>query len=141
KEEARYFPALREAGADQGIQDLLREHQEGRDRIARMDAALAQGEAGRGGFAQTAHEYAHTLRHHIHDEDTRVFPEGDRALPPQAQADLLERFARFEEEVIGGGTHERLHAMLDRFQQKFGKEGHAGHGHDAHSHGTHHPHA
>jgi hemerythrin-like domain-containing protein len=139
KEEAMYFPALVAAGVGEGVAHLAREHREGRERITRMESALASGDAAHGEFAQAAREYAAALREHIREEDTRLFPEGDRAIPREVQEDLLRRFEQFEEEVIGAGTHGRLHAMLDGFRRKYGGEQGHGHGagHAAHGHGGH----
>jgi len=44
---------------------------------------------------------------------------GDMRLPAPRQKELLEKFERFEEKVIGKGKHEELHQLLKELQKKY----------------------
>jgi hemerythrin-like domain-containing protein len=46
-------------------------------------------------------------------EDEVLFVAADRLLLPEEKLRLVAEFDRVEEEVIGAGTHERYHRMLD----------------------------
>jgi hemerythrin-like domain-containing protein len=121
KEEGLYFPELEKYGVrNEGglIGQLLLEHAEGRKYIAIMDqaaASLLDPES----FAGAAENYIKLLRTHIGKENTGLFPMGDRMIPADRQASLLEAFEDFELNVMGAGTHEQLHLMLDRFEDKY----------------------
>ena len=121
KEEGLYFPSLENAGIkNEGgpIGQLLLEHTEGRKYIAHMNSATddaLQADA----FAAAATDYIHLMRGHIEKENQVLFNMGDKVLPPAEQKRLLEAFEVFEEQVMGAGTHQKLHAMLDRFETKY----------------------
>ncbi|HZL05740.1 MAG TPA: hemerythrin, partial [Coriobacteriia bacterium] len=58
--------------------------------------------------------YTQLLHGHIRHEEDDCFGPADRELPTEVQAELEEGYERIEREVIGGGVHEALHALLDR---------------------------
>ncbi len=121
KEENLYFPVLEEFGIQNKngpIGQMLLEHAEGRKLINSMSAAL-EGPFQSSVFIEAADRYVALLRAHIGKENNILFPLGDQQVPSARQNELLERFERFEEEVMGQGTHERLHALLDRFEEKY----------------------
>ena len=121
KEEGLYFPSLEKAGIqnDGGpIGQLLIEHTEGRKHIATMQEATGQS-AQADLFAKSAKSYVRLMRSHIEKENTVLFKLGDKVLPATEQMRLLEAFEVFEEQVMGAGTHEKLHSMLDRFEKKY----------------------
>ena len=70
-------------------------------------------------FVENAENYIELLRNHIDRENTVLFPMGDKLLAKNIQEELLEKFEVFEEEVMGKGTHEKLHAMLHKFEKKY----------------------
>lgn len=121
KEEGFYFPVLESMGVpnENGpIGQMLLEHAQGRQLIADMSKAVSNGfleEA----FILAATGYITLLRTHISKENTVLFPLGDRLIPIPKQTELLESFETFEEEVMGAGTHEKLHAMLETFEAKY----------------------
>jgi hemerythrin-like domain-containing protein len=120
KEEQLLFPALAErgVGVEGGpIAAYLADHARGRDELAAMSAAIERyGEGDRAALADLAaatREYVDLLRTHIRKEDESLFRTADELFTPDEQARLVEEFDRVEEEVIGAGTHERYHRMLD----------------------------
>ena len=48
-----------------------------------------------------------------------MFPIADKMIPKEKQAELLESFEDYEEEVMGKGTHEKLHETLHIFEKKY----------------------
>ena len=121
KEEGFLFPAMEKYGISRengSIGQKLREHAEGRKYIAQMvDAANSGLETG--DFADVARHYIDLLRRHIDKENNVLFPLGDKKIPPDVQAELLESFEKYEAEVMGSGTHERLHTLLKAFEKKY----------------------
>lgn len=121
KEEGLYFPSLEKAGIPREggpIGVMLNEHIAGRALIARMVAALAD-KFSPSDFADAASQYIELLRAHIEKENQVLFVMGDQRLPADEQARLIEAFEKFEVEVMGEGTHHRLHQMLERFEHKY----------------------
>ena len=122
KEEGLMFPALEKIGMrSQGgpIGDLLKEHEKGRRFMAKMDAAAIGDNLHKEAFAAAARDYADLMRPHILQENNVVFPVGDRNIPMQEQAELLEKFELFEMEVIGEGVHDTLHETLHALHEKY----------------------
>ena len=122
KEEGLMFPAMEKVGipnAGGPIGQMLLEHTQGRQYIAEM-AASAEGDALHADrFAEAASGYIELMRAHIDKENSVLFPAGDRMLPKDVQQQLLDQFEGFEEEVMGKGTHEKLHETLHRFERKY----------------------
>ena len=121
KEEGFFFPALEAVGLQKDKDPLAQmylEHIEGRKYIAQMTEATT-GSLEAHDFIQAATRYLELLRSHINKEDTVIFPYGDKNIPADEQAQLLETFDKFEEEVMGAGTHDQLHELLHRFEQKY----------------------
>lgn len=122
KEENLLFVELEKYGIpNKGgpIGQMLSEHAEGRTYIAGMSRALENGSVDAAAFSRNAENYIGLLRNHIQKENNVLFPLGDKAIPPDVQARLLEDFERHEETVMGAGTHERLHRMLDSYGEKY----------------------
>jgi len=125
KEEGLLFPALEKVGVpnqDGPIGQMLLEHSQGRQLIAAMSASAEGGGLAADSFIQAATGYVRLMRAHIEKENTVLFPMGDRMLPPDEQARLLDQFETFEESVIGIGVHEGLHKTLHRFGEKYLKD-------------------
>lgn len=119
KEENLFFPALEKAGVKKEngpIGQMLLEHDMGRKYIAQMTNSTENGVFDKEAFIQAAREYIELLRSHIDKENTILFPYGDRLLPAEEQTRLLKLFEDFEEQVMGKGTHERLHRLLDKYE-------------------------
>lgn len=120
KEEKLLFPALAAKGLPtQGgpIAVMLHEHDEGRAFIRAMLGALP--DAGSGdraaltALASAARGYCVLLRAHIQKEDSVLFQIANQKLSEAEQDKLATEFERVESEVMGEGTHERYHKMLD----------------------------
>jgi len=79
--------------------------------------------AGQGGasakIAAAAKDYAGLLTGHIRKENSRLFPDAEKVLSPEKDADLVKGFEKIEEERIGPGKHEEFHALLDRLEQTY----------------------
>ena len=86
---------------------MLQEHEGGRERIRRLEAALDASGGGRDGAAETAAEnlsaYAALLRSHIAKENNVLFPLAERLLSDDDRRTLAAAFERIEEEVAGQG--------------------------------------
>ncbi len=123
KEEELLFPALEEVGVSREggpIGVMLKEHQQGRDLVAKMNAALAQySEGNRGAVSdliQHARAYIVLLTQHIDKENHVLFPMADRHLSSEKQGELWEGFETIEREKIGAGKHEAFHRMIESLE-------------------------
>ncbi|HYK89275.1 MAG TPA: hemerythrin domain-containing protein [Acidobacteriota bacterium] len=121
KEEDLLFPALEERGLPrQGgpIGVMLHEHEQGRSLIRQMGEASEAYAAGDANAAQiwaiAARTYAGLLRSHIMKENNILFVMAERILTQSEQEALSAAFDKVEIEKLGAGTHERLHALMDR---------------------------
>jgi hemerythrin-like domain-containing protein len=122
KEERFLFPALEEAGIPKTngpIGVMLAEHELGREYMRRMNAVLAEKSTADSDFMESADDYIKLLRAHITKENNILFPMGDLKLSTARQQELLEKFERFENEVIGKGKHEELHVLLKKLKNKY----------------------
>jgi hemerythrin-like domain-containing protein len=70
--------------------------------------------------SQTSRGYVDLLRQHIAKEDGVLFRMADRVLRASDQRDLEQSFERIETEVMGPGTHERYHRLLDDLEHELG---------------------
>ncbi len=121
KEEDLLFPLMEKKGIprDGGpIGVMLREHDLGRAFVRQMREL---GEKYRGGdpatgprWAESARGYTALLRQHIEKENEILFVMAENVMSEAEQAELAKLFERAETEKMGAGTHERLHAMMDR---------------------------
>jgi len=119
KEEELFFPALAKKGmpVDGGpIGVMLHEHDEGRAlarRLHELARAYGKGDQAAGTeWAATAREYARLLHDHILKENNVLFPMAEGMLSPAEGEALTAQFEQMEEEKMGKGTHERLHARM-----------------------------
>jgi hemerythrin-like domain-containing protein len=123
KEEQLLFPAV------QGTPEMVREtehleaeHAQG-TALADAYCEAVEGYAGRGLDAAApliaaSRAYSAMLREHIARENAVLLPWAERTLEAAAQHDLVRAFDRYEAEVMGAGTHERLHRMIDTLGPK-----------------------
>ena len=70
-------------------------------------------------MAGAARGYAGLLRGHIEKENNVLFMMAERVLSPREQEQLAEDFEKLEVKKMGVGTHERLHAMMDKMLVEF----------------------
>lgn len=123
KEEKYLFNELVKKGIhNEGgpVGDMLQEHTQGRDHIAQMSHSLDAKDIG--GFNNAAVQYRDLLKRHIEKENNVLFPMADEVIDEKEQALLFEKFEQFEENIIGHGIHEKLHAMIDTWAEAFGVE-------------------
>lgn len=118
KEEAAVFPRLRTSAAGlELIGRLEAEHETGRAEARVLTAAIAAympGDRERGRrLADAARAYARSLRAHIDVETALLYPAMEEAMA-DADGEVVAEFDRVETDEIGPGTHERLHAMIER---------------------------
>ncbi|MBI1738850.1 MAG: hemerythrin domain-containing protein [Acidobacteria bacterium] len=121
KEEDLLFPLLEKKGMSRGggpIGVMLMEHDQGRGLVGQMATAgkeYATGDSPAGlRWAAAATDYAGLLREHIAKENEVLFVMAERMLTPAEQQELALAFDKNEIEKMGAGTHERLHAMMDK---------------------------
>lgn len=122
KEEGLLFPAMEKAGIPKEngpIGQMLIEHSEGRKYISQMAEATENEMFDKNIFLQSATKYITLLRVHIVKENKILFPLGDKKIPLDKQAELIESFEVHEEKVMGAGTHEKLHELLHKFENKY----------------------
>ncbi|MGL4369225.1 MAG: hemerythrin domain-containing protein, partial [Spirochaetota bacterium] len=126
KEETMLFPVMEKAGIRKEggpIGEMLKEHAEGRGYIAEMTASLENTIFDKAAFTEAASRYISLLRDHIQKENTILFPLGDDKIPIDLQNGLLSSFEKFEEDVMGKGTHEKLHTLLHSLEKKYLRNG------------------
>ena len=128
KEEDLLFPLLRKKGipGEGGpIGMMLYEHEQGRSLIRQMAEAVEAYQSGQAtagtAWAKAARGYTDLLRSHINKENNVLFPMADRVLAAGEQASLAEEFERLEVEKMGTGTHERLHAKMDKLLRELAR--------------------
>jgi hemerythrin-like domain-containing protein len=124
KEEEIFFPALEMAGIPKEggpIGVMLAEHDQMRGHMKGLAGAVERYGAGdataRTEIIRHASDYAAMLRRHIEKENQVLFNMAEAQLSPDEENELAERFESMEVEKIGAGTHEKLHALLDRLER------------------------
>ncbi len=121
KEEGILFPTLKDLDPKQTqgpIQGMLDEHAQGRQLLADMQSAL-QPTLKINAFHEAARAYAQLLLAHIEKENTVLFPMAERLLSPEQQTQLAHAFDAHEDQVMGPGQHEALHATLKKLLAKY----------------------
>lgn len=121
KEEELLFPLLEKRGLPRAggpIGVMLFEHDQGRSFVRQMvEAAEAYGggasDAGHR-WAEAARGYTTLLREHINKENNVLFMVAENLLSDAEQQELATAFEKVEVERMGVGTHERLHALMDK---------------------------
>lgn len=129
KEEDLLFPKLVEKGMPREmgpIGVMLQEHDQGRALVRQMGQAAGDYKQGRpdagAHWAQAARGYTLLLREHIAKENDILFVMAERMLSAEEQRVLAAEFERAEEEKMGAGTHERLHAQMNQLLADIRKE-------------------
>ncbi len=126
KEEGILFPAMQTAGVPKeggplGV--MLSEHGSGRNFIGEMKSLLQSHEKGDAGsltaFTNPALQYINLLRNHIWKENNVLFPMAEKAVSQDKLESIGQEFDKFEDEVIGQGTHEAFHKMMDKLSKDY----------------------
>lgn len=122
KEENLLFPKLIEKGVsleDEPFATILSDHQVGKNYITNMLEAITtykQDQTGGKKFATNARKYQQLLTQHIDLENTKLFDITNQYLSSEEQKQLKQEFDEFELNVIGEGTHDRLHQSIDQLK-------------------------
>jgi hemerythrin-like domain-containing protein len=123
KEEEIFFPALEAAGIpNEGgpIGVMLYEHDKMRGHMEGLAEAVGRYQTGdvKAGadIIRHASDYAAMLRSHIEKEHHALFKMAEAHLSPEEEGELAGRFEALEAEKMGAGTHEALHALLERLE-------------------------
>jgi hemerythrin-like domain-containing protein len=122
KEEDFLFPELEKVGIKNKngpIGVMLAQHRQGREFIKQMQESIVNKVINKNKFVDSASSYVYLLRNHIEKEDTKLFPLSDVKLSESTQLELLKDFKKLEKDVIGEGKHEELHALLEKFKNKY----------------------
>ncbi len=125
KEEDQLFPLLERLGVpkEEGpVGCMLKEHEQGRQYVRNIVAALEQAVAGQTeAAAQAATEnaagYAALLRDHIYKEDNILYPLGDSLMKQEDQAELTTVFDRIEREYAAAGHAEKYRRIADELSK------------------------
>ena len=120
KEEDLLFPLLESRGLPRhggptGV--MLQEHEQGRALIRQMveaTEACKRHEKAGDRWAEAARGYVALLRTHIDKENNILFVVAENMLTPEEQKQLAADFEKAEIEKMGAGTHERLHAKMEK---------------------------
>lgn len=96
---------------------MLQEHKLGREFVAEMSAAQKAGDWD--SFKEAARKYNDLLHAHIQKENNVLFMMADRLLDEAQQDELYRHFEEHEENVIGHGVHEKLHAKIHEWEVQF----------------------
>ena len=114
KEEHHLFVRL-QADAPQAqapVAQMLREHEEGRRKIASIEGLLDKSDpASASAAAAELRSYAELLRQHIFKEDNVLYPLANRVLDEDDKKELAEEFAFVESQELGEGVHEKYHQL------------------------------
>jgi hemerythrin-like domain-containing protein len=99
------------------LEVILREHKQGREYVALMSRSA--GSRDLKSFNDAALKYRVMLNGHMIKENDVLFEIADRLLDDAKQDSLFKEFEMHEEDSIGHGIHERLHAMIDEWSERF----------------------
>jgi hemerythrin-like domain-containing protein len=126
KEEQILFSAMEEAGVPKEggpLAVMFSEHGRGRQFIGEMNNLVNSYEKGESGalmvLTTPALQYVNLLRSHIWKENNVLFPMAEKAVPADKLNLIGEQFDRFENEVIGQGTHVAFHKMIDELSKVY----------------------
>lgn len=124
KEEELLFPALEQVGLSRKggpVGVMLKEHQQGRDLVAKMKNDLSRYRDGSDNaalnFKKHADDYIALLDFHIEKENNVLFPMAIKHLPENMLVEMKNGFDKIESEKIGVGKHEDFHQMLDALKR------------------------
>jgi len=131
KEEDILFPELEKIGIPKEggpIGVMLHEHNLGREFVGEMSDAIEAYEKGDAEsarkFVENARGYIGLLRDHIEKEDNILYPMGEMHLSEEKMKELIEKFDHVENQIVGGGVHEKMHELLHKLEKIYLHEGH-----------------
>lgn len=126
KEEGHLFPEMvkREIpGTGELIDSLLKEHNQAREYVGRIEKAVSGKEWNKtgSGIVENSRAYIQLLSPHVEKENNDLFPKADAYLDSGVQKELLDSFERVENEEIGAGKHEEFHMLLHGLKEIYVK--------------------
>lgn len=98
-EEEIFYPALRHDGADPLLDDSLAEHAGIKRMVSRMNELDADSE----GWRANLEELSRAVSHHVHEEETRLFPQAREVLSTRLLESLAERISARKAQLQRGG--------------------------------------
>lgn len=122
KEEQYLFEYLVNAGMSKEkgpVAVMLQEHNMGRSLIREMTESLNALPIDKNAFIGSAGKYITLLRAHIEKENKVLFIMADDRLDEKTQAEIYEKFEKYEAEVMGLDKHEELHKLLNSLAKKY----------------------
>jgi len=123
KEEKLLFVKMMERGVSGEVGPIavmLREHQDGRAHVRKI-TELSTEEMGPKEIQELlkhSRGYIELLTQHIQKEDRVLYPIANQILTSDDQEELQEGFEKVENEIMGAGTHERYHHMIEEWEEK-----------------------
>jgi hemerythrin-like domain-containing protein len=123
KEEKLLFVKMMERGVSGEVGPIavmLREHEDGRAHVRKI-AELSAGKLGERDTVELikhTRAYVELLTQHIQKEDHALYPLANQVLTTDDQDYLAEGFEKVEEEIMGAGTHEKYHHMIEEWEEK-----------------------
>jgi hemerythrin-like domain-containing protein len=124
KEEKALFPKLETRGIPREggpIGVMLNEHEKGRTLQEQMRQALSDflEAKARQNFVSSAREYITLLSQHIWKEDNVLFQMAKQILNKSDDMELEKSFESYEQEQIGGDSHEQYHKLICELEAYF----------------------
>jgi hemerythrin-like domain-containing protein len=102
---------------------MLHEHVIGRGHIAGFAAGTEKYKTGDkqaiSEITENIRGYAELLTSHIFKENNVLYKMADMHLTAHQQTELLAKFEKLEDEVIGKGKHEEYRKLLVRLEQQY----------------------
>ncbi len=123
KEEGILFPAMIKASNtlfEASIRFMLQDHTKGRELVNSMNRAAKHGDTV--SFNLSAAAYRELLIPHIEKENHILFEMADRTIPENKWEALLWQYDEHEENVIGPGVHEKLHELIEKWDEQIESE-------------------
>jgi hemerythrin-like domain-containing protein len=121
KEEDILFPEMAKNSANLPlVNELLGEHQTGRDYIRGIVDSIPKAGAGTPDafhIAVNMEGYIQLLTRHIRTESVTLFPLVEKQIAKPMQRQLGERFEELERDVIGVGKHEEYHHWIEELSR------------------------
>ena len=101
---------------------MLTEHEQGRNYNRGIKAGVEKLQAGNPSgkeeIIRNGRGYAALLRQHIAKEDGILFPMAERVIPLPEQEQMWQDFERAERDVIGEGTYEKYHLIVENLEHE-----------------------
>lgn len=94
-EEQIFYPGIKHKETEELLKDSFQEHAEVKTKLA----ILAEAEPGEGIISSTFQQMANEVRHHLHEEETQLFPTVQRVFDREALERMGERMMKLAEKL------------------------------------------